>query len=102
MKSIRITKRMASIAWLMSSASLPVFAQQNAAPSQIGDSTRSLLALQSSGKVAAPVHPMLGDEATAAYARYINSFSHPIPAQFGSSVGDIGGSGSGSSGGASN
>lgn len=69
---------------------------------QIGDATRSLLTLQSSGAVAAPMHPMLGDEATASYARYLKSFDHPIPAQLGSSVGEIGSGAGGSASGGQN
>jgi hypothetical protein len=72
---------------------------QTALPvSEIGHSTRELLSLQVSGKVAAPAQPMLGAEAGAAYARYLKSFDTPIPAHYGSTVGDTSGSGSGGSG----
>ena len=56
----------------------------------IGDATQSLLALQRSGQLAAPAQPMLGAEASAAYARYLKSFDHPIPEHLDSSVGTVG------------
>lgn len=57
----------------------------------IGDATLSMLALQRSGQLAAPARPMLGAEASAAYARYLKSFDHPIPEHMDSSVGAVGG-----------
>jgi hypothetical protein len=65
----------------------------------IGDATLSILASQRSGQLAAPAQPMLGAEASAAYARYLKSFDHPIPEHLDSSVGTVGGA---ISGGASN
>jgi hypothetical protein len=65
----------------------------------IGDATLSILALQRSGQLAAPPQPMLGVQASAAYARYLKSFDHPIPEHLDSSVGTVGGA---TSGGASN
>jgi hypothetical protein len=50
-----------------------------------------MLALQRSGELAAPPQPMLGAEASAAYARYLKSFDHPIPEHLDSSVGTVGG-----------
>jgi hypothetical protein len=57
----------------------------------IGDATLSILAIQRSGELAAPAQPMLGAEASAAYARYLKSFDHPIPEHLDSSVGTVGG-----------
>lgn len=57
----------------------------------IGDATLSMLAIQRSGQLAAPARPMLGAEASAAYARYLKSFDHPIPEHLDSSVGTVGG-----------
>jgi uncharacterized protein DUF3613 len=57
----------------------------------IGDATLSILAIQRSGQLAAPAQPMLGAEASAAYARYLKSFDHPIPEHLDSSVGTVGG-----------
>ncbi|WP_254073739.1 DUF3613 domain-containing protein [Burkholderia sp. S171] len=65
----------------------------------IGDATLSILALQRNGQMAAPAQPMLGAEASAAYARYLKSFDHPIPEHLDSSVGTVGGA---AGGGASN
>jgi hypothetical protein len=69
----------------------PGFATTESAPafhaSQVGDTTRYLLQLQSSGSQAAPALPMLGDEATAAYRRYLKSFDHPIPDFYDTTVG---------------
>lgn len=54
--------------------------------SEIGHSTQGWLELQRSGAAAAPPLPMLGEEATLAYSRYMESFKTKIPASFGSSV----------------
>jgi hypothetical protein len=66
-----------------SSAPTPGFAPAESAPpfraSQIGDTTRYVLQLQANGTQAGKALPMLGDEATAAYQRYLKSFEHPIP-----------------------
>lgn len=45
----------------------------------VGDTTHYLLQLQTGGSVAGKPLPMLGDEATASYHRYLKSFEHPIP-----------------------
>jgi hypothetical protein len=62
---------------------------------RIGDAAHSILALQRSGQAAAPAQPMLGPEASAAYARYLKSFDHPIPEHLDSSVGTVGGAAGG-------
>ncbi|WP_282297806.1 DUF3613 domain-containing protein [Stenotrophomonas sp. PS02289] len=46
---------------------------------QLGDTTRALLQLQASGERAGKPHTLLGDQASRSYARYLNSFDHPIP-----------------------
>lgn len=46
---------------------------------QIGDTTRALLQLQASGASAGPRLHILGDQASLSYARYLESFTHPIP-----------------------
>ncbi|MBD8898945.1 DUF3613 domain-containing protein [Rhodanobacter sp. DHG33] len=61
----------------------------------VGSTTRQLLRMQTSGSQAGQSSPMLGDEATAAYRRYMQSFNHPIPEFFQSTVSK---NGSGSSG----
>ena len=65
-----------------SSPPTPGFAPAEPAPfhaSQIGDTTRYVLQLQADGTQAGKPLPMLGDEATASYRRYLKSFEHPIP-----------------------
>ncbi len=47
--------------------------------SQIGDTARGLFRLQASGQQAGQRLPILGDQATLSYARYIKSFEHEIP-----------------------
>ncbi|MCI1110305.1 DUF3613 domain-containing protein [Stenotrophomonas maltophilia] len=47
--------------------------------SQIGDTTRNLFRLQASGQRAGQHLPILGDQATLSYARYMKSFEHEIP-----------------------
>lgn len=64
----------------------------------VGSVTRQLLRMQTSGSQAGQSLPMLGDEATAAYRRYMQSFNHPIPEFFQSAVSKNNGSGSGNGG----
>ncbi|MBH1445318.1 DUF3613 domain-containing protein [Stenotrophomonas hibiscicola] len=47
--------------------------------SQIGDTARNLFRLQASGQQAGQHLPILGDQATLSYARYMKSFEHEIP-----------------------
>lgn len=56
----------------------PAVAVVNAA-AQPGDATRNLLQLQLDGSAAGKHLPMLGNEASASYHRYMDSFNHPIP-----------------------
>lgn len=53
---------------------------------QLGDTTRALLQLQANGEHAGKPHTVLGDQATRSYARYLNSFDHPIPEYLKTSV----------------
>jgi hypothetical protein len=86
-------------------ASAPIPAPQNtdyaAAPDDgadraaIGYTTRQLLQMQASGSHAGNRLPMLGDEASASYQRYIQSFTHPIPEFYESKVGKNGSNSSG-------
>ncbi|MGI4812251.1 MAG: DUF3613 domain-containing protein [Janthinobacterium lividum] len=86
------------------SAPIPVADRQSIAPQpsalnerQVGDVTTLLLTAQADGSVAAPRLPMLGATASAAYKRYLDSFSHPIPEYFQEKIHDqSSGSGSGS------
>jgi len=59
----------------------------------IGDTTRHLLQMQARGDHAAPARPMLGAEASAAWRRYLNSFEHPIPEFYETTVGKNTGNG---------
>ncbi len=65
----------------------PPAAAAAAARPQHGDSVRNLLRLQASGQQAGPRLPILGDQATASYARYLKSFEHDIPDFFDPDVG---------------
>lgn len=56
------------------------------ARAQIGDTTRALLQLQAGGAHAGARLPILGDQATLSYARYLQSFTHPIPEYLDTSV----------------
>lgn len=67
------------------SASAPLAARLPPHP-QIGDTTRALLQLQASGASAGPRLPILGDQASLSYARYLESFTHPIPEYLDTSV----------------
>ena len=44
-----------------------------------GEATRNLFRLQASGQQASQRLPILGDQATLSYARYLKSFEHEIP-----------------------
>ncbi|EPJ6839595.1 DUF3613 domain-containing protein [Stenotrophomonas maltophilia] len=46
---------------------------------QSGEATRNLFRLQASGQRAGQRLPILGDQATLSYARYLKSFEHEIP-----------------------
>lgn len=45
----------------------------------IGDSTRAWLDMQRSGKSAAPAQRLSSAAESRVYARYLESFTHPIP-----------------------
>lgn len=62
-------------------------AASSAAPAALprlagGGTTRGLLALQTSGRAAGPARPVLGPTAAAAWDRYVESFTHPVPEWF--------------------
>lgn len=62
-----------------------------------GAETRAWVDLQTSGSAAVgDARPMPGEVADAVYQRYVNSFKHPIPAQFPRTSGGESGSGSSS------
>lgn len=61
--------------------------------SEIGHATQTWFALQASNREAAPAQPMIGEAASFAYARYIESFRTKIPAFYGSAAGMSGMSG---------
>lgn len=60
---------------------------------QIGDATRQLLRMQADGHRAGRQLPMLGDEASASYRRYLKSFNHDIPEFYEAAVAKDGGNG---------
>ncbi|SDP31304.1 Protein of unknown function [Ralstonia sp. 25mfcol4.1] len=83
--------RMAALAALAAlAAAAPAMAQQPTAPAEVrpandvavGDTTRSLLDIQRSGSQAGPQQPLTGDQAALGYARYMRSFTHPLPEFF--------------------
>ncbi len=62
---------------------------------QVGEATSHLLALQRSGAAASPTaRPIAGDVASLSYQRYLDSFTHPIPETFNTTVKSSSGSGS--------
>jgi hypothetical protein len=77
-------------------APAPAYASDDGADrAAIGYTTRQLLQMQASGSQAGNHLPMLGDEASASYRRYIQSFNHPIPEFYESTVGKNGSNSSG-------
>ncbi|HZZ10141.1 MAG TPA: DUF3613 domain-containing protein [Paraburkholderia sp.] len=61
-------------------------APDNPVNPRIGESTAAWVQLQASNTEAAAPQPMLGEEATAAYRRYLDSFNNKIPLFFQSSL----------------
>jgi hypothetical protein len=49
---------------------------------EIGDVTRALLRMQAEGTYAGRALPILGDQASRSYQRYLNSFDYAIPERF--------------------
>jgi hypothetical protein len=77
-------------------APAPAYASDDGADrAAIGYTTRQLLQMQASGSQAGNHLPMLGDEASASYRRYIQSFNHPIPEFYETTVGKNGSNSSG-------
>jgi hypothetical protein len=68
-------------------------------PARIGDTTRQILRMQAEGSRAGRPLPILGDEASASYKRYLKSFDHDIPEFFQTTVDKNSSGGTGSSGG---
>lgn len=67
------------------SAQTPAATEESALP--VGTATQRLLALQRGGTLAsATPRPIPGEVAHRSYERYLNSFNHPIPDRYGSSV----------------
>ncbi|RQR53596.1 DUF3613 domain-containing protein [Burkholderia sp. Bp9125] len=64
----------------------------------IGRSTETWLALQRDNRAAGADLPMLGDAASLAYQRYLDSFKNKIPDTLGSPLGSGGGALSGGQG----
>ncbi|WP_426701285.1 DUF3613 domain-containing protein [Rhodanobacter sp. Col0626] len=54
---------------------------------QIGDITRQLLQMQADNTAGGNTLPILGDEASASYSRYLKSFNHDIPEFYETTVG---------------
>lgn len=71
-----------------SPASTPAFRTN-----EVGDTTHYLLGLQADDDRPGTRLPMLGNEASASYDRYMKSFSHGIPEFYESSVGKNGSGG---------
>jgi len=75
-------------------AALPAMAQPAQVPAEqpspsfhpndvpVGDTTRTLLEIQRNGSQAGPQQSMTGEQATIGYARYLQSFHHPLPEFF--------------------
>jgi hypothetical protein len=61
---------------------------------EVGATTRALLREQAAGTRAGPAQTIPGPAASAAYQRYLDSFTHPIPEKFEHAVEDSSGAGS--------
>ncbi|KRF02113.1 hypothetical protein ASG87_11565 [Frateuria sp. Soil773] len=60
---------------------------------RIGETTRQLLQMQADDRRAGTRLPVLGDEASASYRRYLKSFDHAIPEFYETNVGKSTGNG---------
>ncbi|MGE8656035.1 MAG: DUF3613 domain-containing protein [Achromobacter sp.] len=60
----------------------PAAPQAESAREEFGDITRGLLAAQADGRRAGAALPVLGAASTAAWNRYLDSFTRPIPEWF--------------------
>jgi len=65
----------------------PVVPADEESRDALGAVTRQLLRLQVDGTRAGGRLPVLGDEASASYRRYLQSFEHPIPEFYETAVG---------------
>lgn len=75
------------------------YGNDNVVDPPVDTATANALEMQRSGTHAGPSLAMLGDQASAAYARYLKSFDSPIPVLFGSSLkSDVGSTGGGEGG----
>lgn len=78
------------------SAQSPIGQINQAAPppsNRVGDATTYLLALQAGGQAASRnIHPVTSDVAQRTYQRYLESFTHKIPAYSNSNIQGSGGS----------
>jgi hypothetical protein len=54
---------------------------------EVGETTRAALAIQRSGSQAGEAVLLRGEEAALGHKRYLDSFTHPLPPQFGSATG---------------
>jgi len=95
MNGYRITVRRGA-AWLVligaATATVVAYGEEPAPrASDVGGSTDAWLALQRDNRAAGPALPMLGDAASLAYQRYLDSFRNKIPASMGSPLNPDGG-----------
>lgn len=60
---------------------------QSGRPPAVGDTARHLLSAQAEGRSPGLAQPMLGATASLSWKRYVDSFTHPIPEFYESSVG---------------
>ncbi|WP_120971794.1 DUF3613 domain-containing protein [Comamonas sp. lk] len=80
----------------VSQASAQISQINQAAPpptNRVGDATTYLMALQAGGQAASRnIHPVTSDVAQRSYQRYLESFTHKIPAYSNSNIQGSGGS----------
>ncbi|MBN3792774.1 DUF3613 domain-containing protein [Burkholderia sp. Ac-20353] len=97
-RSARVRRGVALL--VLVGAAAAAHAQQQSAPSaaEVGHSTEALLALQRDNQAASPALPMLGDAASLAYQRYLDSFKNKIPDSMGSPLNANGGGAPGGQG----
>lgn len=67
--------------WILLALAFPLAALADDL-TEVGETTLQALQMQREGRGAVPNRPILKDVAERTYARYLESFTYPIPAQF--------------------
>ncbi|KVC58763.1 DUF3613 domain-containing protein [Burkholderia stagnalis] len=93
-----VVRRVAALVALLGATAAAHGQRLTGTAADIGRSTETWLALQRDNRAAGADLPMLGDAASLAYQRYLDSFKNKIPDTLGSPLGSSGGGGAAAGG----